>query len=146
MVNKKVKIIISLFFVVVSMVSSPIYVKAENLDTNIYNAPVQVMAKAPTSCDQALLGCVDDDKSVAWLLQKILNYIKILGPTAAIALGTIDFAKAIIISDEENMKKTESRFIKRIIAAMLLFFVPLLVQIFLGLVGITGTAATGGLS
>ena len=146
MINKNIKIMISLFFVVISIVSSPIYVKAKNVDLSIDNVPAQVMVKAPTSCDQALFGCVDDEKSVAWLLQKILNYIKILGPTAAIALGTIDFAKAIIISDEENMKKTESRFIKRIIAAMLLFFVPLLVQIFLGLVGITGTAATGGLS
>ena len=75
----------------------------------------------------------------------LLNYIKILGPTIAIVMGSLDFAKAIISSDEDNMKKSQRKFIQRIIAAVLLFFIPLLVEVLLGMFGITGTKATGGL-
>lgn len=149
MYNVKIKLIISLFLTVILLGATPSYVKAESNDLKIDKAPVQVLAKANTNgvtCDRAILGCVDDESSVAWLLQKILNYIKILGPTLAIILGTIDFIKAIITPDDENMKKTENRFIKRIIAAILLFFIPLIVQIALSFLGITGVAATGGLS
>ena len=60
-------------------------------------------------------------------------------------LGSLDFGKAIVTSDEENMKKAQSRFIKRIIAAVALFFVPLLTQVLLGLFGITSDNASCGL-
>lgn len=88
------------------------------------------------SCD-AILGNVNDDESVAWLIQKILDYLKILGPSLAVVLSSIDFAKAIVSSDEENMKKTQIRFKNRMIAAVLVFFIPFLVEVMLNLLGIT---------
>lgn len=97
------------------------------------------------SCD-AILGNVDDEDSVAWLLQKILNYLKILGPSLAVVLSSIDFAKAIVTSDEESMKKTQIRFKNRMIAAVLLFFIPFVVEIMLNLLGITASNASCGLS
>ena len=72
--------------------------------------------------------------------------MKILGPTIAIVFGTLDFTKAIVASDEEKMKKAQSSFVKRLIAALLLFFVPIIVELLLGIFGITGISATGGLS
>ena len=46
------------------------------------------------------------------------------------------------------MKKAQSKFIKRIIAAVCLFFVPLLTQIILDLTGLTnaGVDATCGIN
>lgn len=147
----KIRIFISLFFVVISMFLSPLYVEAK---TNLYlNQMATKVMEPPTTnentnvCESdAILGNVNCTDSVAWLLQKVLNYIKILGPTIAIALGSIDYVKAIVASEEDNMRKTQAKFIKRIVAAMALFFIPLIVQILLGLFGITGTDATGGLS
>ena len=74
-----------------------------------------------------------------------LSYSILLGPTIAIVLGSLDMGKAIVTSDDENMKKAQNRFIKRILAAVLLFFIPLFTQILLGMFGITSDNATCGL-
>ena len=96
-----------------------------------------------SSKDTGILGSVKDSNSVAWLLQQLLNYIKILGPSIAIVLGSIDYVKAIISSDEENVKKTQKKFMYRLIAAMLLFFVPTIVQMLLRLFGFTTDVICG---
>lgn len=95
--------------------------------------------KEMTACadDDSLLGDVSNEDSVAWLVQKLLNYIRILGPSLAIVLGSIDYIKAIISSDENEMKKTNSKFVKRMIAAVLLFFIPTITTVLLDLFGIT---------
>ena len=156
MKKKKFRIIISLFFASFSMFFSPIYVDAKSDNLYINNSSVKILVPTTSvnmlvACDadpacqsDAPLGNKDCECSVAWLLQKVLDYMKILGPTIAIVLGSIDFAKAIITSDEENMKKTEIKFVKRIVAAVMLFFIPLLVEMLLGIVGLTGS--TTGLS
>ncbi len=150
--KRKSYIIISLFFVV--MMVFPINVKAESKDSYINYVTIEssqditnrsfALIAAEVDCNDTILGCTDDEDSVAWLLQKLLNYLKILGPTIAIVLGSLDFTKAIVASDEDQMKKTQSKFVKRIIAAVLLFFIPLLVEILLSIFGIVGT--TGGLN
>ena len=113
-----------------------------NTNTNSY---VQILDGETIDCngDNSLLGNVNDEKSVAWLLQKLLNYIKILGPSIAIVLGSLDFIKAIVSSDEENMKKTQKRFGNRLIAAALLFFIHLIVELLLGLFGFTTNVTCG---
>lgn len=150
--KRKSYIIISLFFVV--MMVFPVNVKAESKESYINYVTIEssqditnrsfALIAAEVDCNDTILGCTDDEDSVAWLLQKLLNYLKILGPTIAIVLGSLDFTKAIVASDEDQMKKTQSKFVKRIIAAVLLFFIPLLVEILLGIFGIVGT--TGGLN
>lgn len=87
--------------------------------------------------DDSLLGDVSNEDSVAWLLQKIFNYIKILGPSLTIILSSIDYIKAIVSSDEKQMNKVNSNFVKRMIAAVLLFFIPTITSIIFGIFGIT---------
>lgn len=87
--------------------------------------------------DDSLLGDVSNEDSVAWLLQKIFNYIKILGPSLTIILSSIDYIKAIVSSDEKQMNKVNSNFVKRMIAAVLLFFIPTITSLMFGIFGIT---------
>ena len=143
MIKKKASVIISLFFAFTLIF--PIQVEARNVDSYInHNITMKNMdTKMECTGDEGLVGDVNNEDSVAWLLQKLLNYMKILGPTIAIVMGSLDFAKAIIASDEESMKKSQKRFINRLIAAMLLFFVPLLVQIMLELFNITSNITCG---
>jgi hypothetical protein len=54
----------------------------------------------------------------------------------------LDFAKAVISSKEEEMRKAQATFIKRVIAAVALFFVPLLVDFIMELADIVW-AGTG---
>lgn len=142
--------ILPMFLTVLSIIFNPIYIDASSKNIDINEKTIKLLDPNKTvliaaACDDTPLGCTDNDSSVAWLLQKILDYIKILGPTIAVVLGSIDFVKAIITSDQDNMKKTEMRFVKRIIAAVILFFIPMLVEILLNIVGLSGSS-TGGLS
>lgn len=140
----KLSIIYILFMTIFTVIPSNTYAFGVSTNTNT-NSYVQILDGETIDCngDNSLLGNVNDEKSVAWLLQKLLNYIKILGPSIAIVLGSIDFIKAIVSSDEENMKKTQKRFINRLIAATLLFFIPLIVELLLGLFGFTTNVTCG---
>ena len=71
------------------------------------------------------------------ILQRILNIIKIAGPLLALGLGTLDFVRTVASGDaDKEMKNTFKRFSTRLIAAALLFLVPLilafLMDMFLG--------------
>lgn len=85
----------------------------------------------------SLLGSTEDEESVAWLLQQLLNYVKILGPILVVILSSLDFAKAIIASDDDNMKKSEKKLMVRLILAVALFLIPTLVSVILNIFGIT---------
>ncbi len=137
----KKSIYIVLLLLLLGSIIIPNEVKAKNID-NFFQVGTKL---GDISECKTILGDVQDEKSVAWLVQKILNYIKILGPTLAIILSSIDFAKAIVTSDDDSMKKAQSKFLKRMVAAVLLFFVPMLTEILLGLFGFTSNNAICGL-
>ena len=91
-----------------------------------------------TSCDEVL------GSSVVEFLQKIFNYIKILGPILVILLGSIDFLRSILENDDENMKKVQKKFGIRLICAVCLFFLPLIANLILNLVfGTSGDQVCG---
>ncbi len=133
-------------FILLILLLVPINIEAKNIE---YNDSMPFIAEIDiNNCnggDDAILGDVSKPSSTAWLVQKILNYIRVLGPTIAVVLGSIDMVKAIITSDEENTKKAQSKFIKRLIAAVALFFVPLFVNILLGIFGFTTDSVSCGL-
>ena len=97
-------------------------------DLNSYNQA--------TDC-VGILGDPGNEETVAWLLQQILNYIKILGPILVVILSSMDFAKAIIASDDESMKKAEKKLMIRLVLAVALFLVPTLVSVMLNVLGYT---------
>ena len=77
------------------------------------------------------MGNPSDDKSVAWLLVKVLNYLRILGPLLVVILSGIEFAKTIVTSDDDHMKKTENRLVTRLILVAVLFLIPTLTKVLL---------------
>lgn len=91
----------------------------------------------------SILGDPDDPDSVAWLLQQILNFIKILGPIIVVILSSVDFIVVIVKSDDEAMGKAEKKLVKRLILAALLFFIPTLVQVILDVFGMTSDSTCG---
>lgn len=93
--------------------------------------------------ETGLLGNVNDENSVAWLLQRILNYLKIIGPMIVVVMSGVDFAKVIVTSDDEGMKKAQKKLITRLLLAASLFFLPELVVALLDIFGITSDATCG---
>ena len=65
------------------------------------------------------------------LLQDLVNIVKIAIPIILIVLGTLDFGKAILSSDENEMKKAQGTFIKRLIIAVAIFLIPSLLGVIL---------------
>ena len=57
----------------------------------------------------------------------ILDIIKIAGPILAVGLGTLDFVKVVASGDaDKEMKSAFKRFGTRIVAAVLLFLIPVI--------------------
>ena len=78
--------------------------------------------------------CGFSQKLVAWILN-ILKWIKYIIPVAVIVLGILDFIKATASDKDDDMKKAQGRFVKRLIAAALIFLVPLLIEFVLPKLG-----------
>lgn len=64
---------------------------------------------------------------------QILNIVKIAVPIMLIVLGTVDFATAVFSGSTDEMKKSQKTFIKRLIASVLVFLVPVFVNLILTL-------------
>lgn len=65
-----------------------------------------------------------------------MQYIRIIVPILIIALGMLDLGKAVIAGKEDEMKKAQVAFIKRLIAGVIVFFIPALVDIIMYLANI----------
>ena len=72
------------------------------------------------------------------LIKNIFNLIKIFVPIALILMGAIDLTKAVMASDDKEIKAATSKLIKRAIAAVAVFFAVTLVDVIMGLVGDSG--------
>lgn len=81
-------------------------------------------------------------KPIVRLIKKgVFPVVQIGIPIILIVLGTIDLGKAVISSDEKEVKQAQSRLIKRCIYAVAVFFITTIVTLLMSLVG---TGASGG--
>mgnify|MGYP004647474681 CR=1 FL=1 len=80
------------------------------------------------------------------MLRNVLSIVQIFIPILLILFGTIDLGKAVISSDEKEIKAAQSRLVKRCIYAAAVFFVVLLVTVVMNIVASSGedSANTGG--
>ena len=90
-----------------------------------------------------LLGDPNDEDSVAWLLQTILNYLRVLGPVLVVVLSSVDFARIIVNGDDEKFSKAKQTLFRRLIVVALLFLVPTIVSVLLNIFGITSNPTCG---
>ena len=63
----------------------------------------------------------------------VVDIIKMVVPFMLIVMGMLDLGKAVIASKDDEIKKAQSLFIKRIIAAVLVFFIVAIVQLVFGI-------------
>lgn len=65
------------------------------------------------------------------LLKTAVNITKISIPLLLVVLGIIDFAKAVFAGSEEDMKKSQKKFIKRLIIGVCIFLIPSVIKVVL---------------
>ena len=81
------------------------------------------------------------DASLTTLVETIINAIKIVVPILLVVWGMLDLGKAGIAQKEDDIKKGQQTFFKRVIAAVIVFFIPAVVKLIVGMV--TGDDAKG---
>lgn len=64
-------------------------------------------------------------KDLIDFINKIFRWICIIAPILVIVLGSVDFAGAILQDDKDAIKKASTKFIKRLIIAIAIFFIPI---------------------
>ena len=78
--------------------------------------------------------CGAIDNNLAELIHTVITIIKYGIPILLIIFGMLDIAKGVIASKEDETKKGQQMFIKRLISAVLVFFVITIVQLVIGIV------------
>lgn len=69
------------------------------------------------------------DSELKQIINEILAYPRYIVPAILIALGSLDIFKAVIAGKEDEMKKAQRTFIKRMIAGVLVYLVPIIINI-----------------
>ena len=87
---------------------------------------------------QSYLGDPKQDDTPAYYLQFAFNIIKYAAIILLFVFTITDFIKAIASSDDKAIKKALQNAIKRIIIAIIIFFLPILIEFVLSLLGIYG--------
>ena len=96
----------------------------------------------PVNCEY-LFGDPDNSNDIAYWLQWSMNLMKYIGIIALFILSTVDFVKALIQNDQDALKKAGMTTAKRFIFCVILFFLPIIIDFAMTLLGAYGTCNIG---
>lgn len=65
---------------------------------------------------------------ILYLVKLVIRILRIAVPFGLILFGTLDMGKAVIAGDEKKIKEAQKPFVKRIIAAVIVFLIPTIVE------------------
>ncbi len=82
-------------------------------------------------------GDVELPLKVASISSTIITILQISVPIILIVVGMLDFMKAVMSQKDDDIKKGTTTFIKRVIVAILVFFVVAIVKLVIGMVADT---------
>lgn len=116
-------------FIAISILCLPIIAQAKG---------VPILA-----CENTLLGSTANQKSVAWLIQEVLNIVKVVGPILVIVLSGVEFIQVIAKGDDEAMGKAQKKLVTRLILIALLFLLPVIVETLLKVFGLMTDSVCG---
>lgn len=86
---------------------------------------------------EKITGCsIFRDTKTAELVKKIVTMIKFAIPILVVILGIMDFITVVLSGEEKSMKEAGNRFIKRMVAGLLVIFVPAIIEFLIDLSGV----------
>ena len=80
---------------------------------------------------------------LAYIIHLIYVFIQVFVPILLIIWGMLDLGKAVMAQKEDEIKKGQNTFIKRLVAAAILFFVVTIVRFLVSIVGDDSEGITG---
>lgn len=82
----------------------------------------------------SFLDCDPNLAPIVKFVKSIFTIIQFLIPIGLIIMGSIDLGKAVLSSDDKEIKQATSKLVKRAIAAVAIFFIVFIVNLVMGLV------------
>ena len=82
--------------------------------------------------------CGLSEKLLVWILN-IIKWVKYIIPVIVILFGMVDFIRGFVSDKDDGLKKAQGRFVKRLIAAALIFIVPLIITFILEKMGFSSS-------
>lgn len=92
-----------------------------------------VFAYDIASCESSIKGALIDEK-IPNIVSTIITVIKIVVPVLLVIMGMLDLMKGVTAGKEDEMKKAQGLFIKRLISGALVFLVVTIVQLIISFV------------
>lgn len=89
------------------------------------------------NCGHGLL--TDIPATIINLLHIFYNFLQFLVPIVIIILGTLDLLKAVASQKEDEIKKGQTTFFKRLVGAVLVFFVFAIIKLLVSVVSLNST-------
>ena len=75
------------------------------------------------------LGCKDMfDEGLDDMLDQAYTAVRIIAVALTIVLGMLDFAKAIWSNDQDGLKKAQQKFVKRLVAMVVIIILPFIID------------------
>lgn len=97
-----------------------------------------VYAKDITGCEGILGSKIQIDEKIPNTVHIIFLIIQVVVPILLVILGMVDLMKAVIAGKDDEIKKNQMTFVKRLIAAAIVFFVFLIVKLLVSFVADSG--------
>ena len=78
--------------------------------------------------------CANFDSTLATFIHNVIIVIKVAVPIILVLLGMLDLGKGVIASKEDEIKKGQHTFIKRLLAGAIVFFMITIVQLVISVI------------
>lgn len=79
------------------------------------------------------LGGAGIPSKLAHVIYLVVRFIQVVVPILLIVWGMLDLGKAVMAQKEDEIKKGQQTFIKRVIAAIIVFFIVAITKLVIGL-------------
>ena len=99
------------------------------LGVMMFSFMTPVFAKNISSCDSVISTTVMIDQRIPEVVHTIVTVIKIVVPILLVIFGSLDLLKGVTAQKDDEIKKGQQIFVKRLIAGVLVFFVFTIVQL-----------------
>lgn len=98
-----------------------------------------------TSDCESYLGTITDNSDPAYYLNFAFQLLKYATIVLLLVLTVVDFLKAVTSNKDDALKKALQTAVKRLVVAIIVFFLPTIVNFILDLLGIISTDPTCGI-
>lgn len=132
---KKIMLLLCAFLLVLGVGVTKVTAKEVATSSSVYSL---AKSTADIKCE-GLLGDPNDSDSAAYFLQGIFNVFKFAAPILVLAMTIIDFIKAITSQDKDMIIKAGKKTGTRLVIAVILFFVPTILNMVLSWLGAYST-------